>query len=186
MAKPKKKTKKPLNRNQHVKRKLFLEAFVKCGTVAGAAEIAGVERTTHYLWMADPEYAKRFDDATEQAADMLEQEAHRRSRDGLLRMKFHQGQPIIDPRTLPSGDLFDPRYPLGKPYFEHEYSDTLLIFLLKGLRPEKFRENLDITTKGRALPAPTTDFSNLTDDELIKFEQAFARGAGRISGPRKG
>lgn len=28
------------------------------------------------------------------------------------------------------------------PYIEHEYSDTLMIFLLKGVRPGKYRETV--------------------------------------------
>jgi hypothetical protein len=34
---------------------------------------------------------------------------------------------------------------LGQPYFEREYSDQLLALLLKGLRPEKFRDNLGLS-----------------------------------------
>jgi len=38
--------------------------------------------------------------------------------EGVRRLKFHQGKPVIDPET-------------GKPYYEHVYSDLLLIFRLK-------------------------------------------------------
>ncbi len=123
----------------HHKKAAFLAAFAECGTITRAALAAKVDRTSHTRWLeADPEYAKAFADASDQAADKLEDEARRRAHDGLLRMKFHQGEPIIDPRTQ-------------KPYYEFDYSDTLLIFLLKGARPTKFRENKDITSGGRPL-----------------------------------
>lgn len=58
-------------------------------------------------------------------ASLLEAEAVRRARDGVMRMKFNPktGQPYIDPRT-------------GEPYMEHEYSDTLMCLLLKRHFPE--------------------------------------------------
>lgn len=58
----------------------------------------------------------------------MEEELHRRAVIGVKRKKFFQGQAIIDPET-------------DEPYYEREYSDTLLIFRLKALRPEKYRDN---------------------------------------------
>jgi hypothetical protein len=114
----------------HLKKRAFLSAFAVTGTVAGAAKASAVSRRSHSGWMKDdPKYAAAFLAAQGIAADALEQEARRRATDGLKRFKFHKGSPIIDPETK-------------KPYFEHEYSDTLLIFLLKGNRPEKFGDQL--------------------------------------------
>lgn len=63
------------------------------------------------------------------AATNLEDEALRRAKDGLRRLKFGKdGLPLNDPET-------------NKPYTEYEYSDTLLMFLLKGLLPEKYNVN---------------------------------------------
>jgi len=58
----------------------------------------------------------------------LEEEAIRRARDGVRRMKFNPktGEPYIDPET-------------GKPYLEHEYSDNLMLALLKRHFPD-YRE----------------------------------------------
>jgi hypothetical protein len=48
-----------------------------------------------------------------------------------VRYKFlKNGKPIVHPVT-------------HEPYYELEYSDTLLIFLLKGIRPEKYRERFE-------------------------------------------
>ena len=59
----------------------------------------------------------------------LEREADRRAAEGVPRLKFDKhGRPLIDPRT-------------GEPYVELEYSDQLLMFRLKRLDPEGYREN---------------------------------------------
>jgi hypothetical protein len=57
------------------KKRAFLAAYAEVGTITRAAEIAGVERKSHYLWMAkDPAYVEAFAAAGEQAGDRLEQE----------------------------------------------------------------------------------------------------------------
>ncbi len=111
--------------------KPFLLALAETGVVSSAAGAAKVDRTRPYqLRWEDPEFAAAWDSAVEIAADKLEREAVRRAREGLVRYKFlKDGSPILDPRTQ-------------EPYYELEYSDTLLIFLLKGLRPGKYRDNI--------------------------------------------
>src|SRR5262245_47497044 len=64
-------------------------------------------------------------DALEEAADHLQAEARRRAVDGVKKLKFYNGRPVIDPAT-------------GQQYYEHEYSDSLLMALLRGLRPHIF------------------------------------------------
>jgi uncharacterized protein YbjQ (UPF0145 family) len=115
----------------HPKKAAFLAAYAVCGVIGKAADASGVGRNCHARWMEDEDYAKAFSDAQEQAVEVLEAEARRRATDGLVRFKFHQGEPVKHPVT-------------GEPYYELEYSDTLLIFLLKGARPEKYRERMDI------------------------------------------
>jgi hypothetical protein len=60
-------------------------------------------------------------------ADALEDEANRRAREGVERPVYQGGKFVGAIR---------------------EFSDTLLIFLLKGLKPEKFRENSHIEHSG--------------------------------------
>jgi len=43
-----------------------------------------------------------------------------------------------------TGHECDCRAFVGRPYFEHSYSDTLLAMLLKGARPEKYRERMEL------------------------------------------
>jgi hypothetical protein len=118
------------NTMQRRKKAAFLAAFAECGNVSHAADIAGIDRVTHYRWLRDADYKAAYEDARERAADALEGEARRRAIEGVKRLRFGRGgEPLIDPET-------------GQPYAEREYSDTLLIFLLKGIRPEKYRDNV--------------------------------------------
>lgn len=113
------------------KRTKFLEVLRQTGNISKACEVISLSRRTAYNWRAqDAEFAELWDDAIEAGYDLLEQEARRRAYRGLVKKKFGKdGDPVIDPAT-------------GQQYYEREYSDTLLIFLLKGGRPEKYRENI--------------------------------------------
>lgn len=64
-------------------------------------------------------YAAAFADAQDDAADSLEAEATRRARLGVSE-PIYQGGKLVG--------------------YKRNFSDTLLIFLLKGLRPEKFKD----------------------------------------------
>jgi hypothetical protein len=86
--------------------------------------MAGIDRGTHYDWLRkDREYRAQFEAATDQAAQALEDEAVRRAYEGVERPVYQMGKQVGVIR---------------------EYSDTLLIFLLKGLRPAKYRERYDV------------------------------------------
>lgn len=107
------------------KRTIFLEAFAQLGTISHAAEVAGINRSTHYLWMEqDPDYRAAYREAEQKAIEALEREARRRAIEGVEEPVYHQGRVV--------GGV-------------QKYSDTLLIFLLKGARPDKYRERVDLT-----------------------------------------
>lgn len=126
--------------------KAFLAAFTESGNVRLACDAAGIERSTAYrLRHSDPTFAADWEQAEEQAADLLEQEARRRAYEGWE-------EPVFGSLGKGSGS--------GKIGAVRKYSDTLLIFLLKGIRPEKYRERSDIKHSGRI------DVSRLSDDEL--------------------
>jgi hypothetical protein len=103
----------------------LLAAFRKTGNVRLACEAAKVGRSSHYRWLnRDPAYREAFAVAKEEVADLLEAEAHRRAVEGVEKpVGWHKGK---------AGGCV------------REYSDTLLIFLLKGLRPEKYRERVEM------------------------------------------
>lgn len=106
----------------------FLAALAAVGNVSEAAKAAGVSRAFVYTERkADPAFAALWDDALDGAADVMEREAFRRAVEGVDEPVFQQGQEIGTIR---------------------KYSDTLLIFLLKGARPNKYRERQDVTQSG--------------------------------------
>lgn len=111
----------------------FLAAYGLCGCVTFAARYARISRRSHYAWLQTSEdYASSFSLARDEAGDMLEAEARRRAVDGTPRKAFTaDGQPVIDPET-------------GLQYVERQYSDMLLIVLLRAARPEKFKERVQL------------------------------------------
>ena len=114
----------------------MLAALGELGNVTAAARSVGVSRATHYLWLDDdPDYGKAAAVALDQAADLLEAEARRRAVEGVTRPVLHKGEQVMIDRGDGAGPV---------PLIEHAYSDTLLIFLLKGERPGKFRERFDL------------------------------------------
>lgn len=130
----------------------FLESFRQHGNVSIAAAAAGVDRRQHYRWLKDDAtYAELFADALDEAGDYLEAEARRRAVEGLVRYKFNKdGTPVCHPdayATNPENGHFEPSE--FRPYFEREFSDTLLIFLLKGARPEKYADRKKHEHKGK-------------------------------------
>jgi hypothetical protein len=61
-------------------RAVFLASLAKTCQIARSARAAKVDRSTVYLWRkSDPEFAKAWDLALEQAADMLEDVAVQRA-----------------------------------------------------------------------------------------------------------
>ena len=116
------------------KQAAFLAELSERGNVRDACTAAGIPRRTAYDWRAaDPEFAGEWDSALDEAADLMEHEAHRRAVDGTEEPVFgslgHQ---------LGTGEV-------GR---ITKYSDTLLIFLLKAARPEKYRERQQIEHTG--------------------------------------
>ena len=110
----------------------FLAAYAILGVIGQAAKTAGCNRDSHRYWLThDPDYPARFADAQATANEALEIECRRRAKQGVERMKFYKGEPIIDPRS-------------GKPYIEHEFSDRLLELALKAHLPDKYAERRKI------------------------------------------
>lgn len=108
----------------------FCAALVATGgNVTRACQAVDIDRTTPYTWRdEDAEFAKAWALAADMGADVLEDEARRRAIDGVGKPVFHQG--------LQCGTV-------------QEYSDTLAIFLLKGAKPEKYRERQEVNLNGQ-------------------------------------
>lgn len=113
---------------RHPKKRAFLSAYCTTGNISEAARLAGMNRLAHYHWLStDERYAEVFEQAVEIAGDYLEAVARDRATKGWLEPVYYKGEMVGHIR---------------------KYSDTLLIFLLKGARPEKFRDNATIRHTG--------------------------------------
>lgn len=107
------------------KKARFIELLRKCHNVARCARAVGVSRQTPYdARESDPVFAAEWDAVKEEFSDKLETEGFRRAHDGTLKPVFQGGAKVGQVR---------------------EYSDTLLIFLLKGNRPEKYRDRHELS-----------------------------------------
>jgi hypothetical protein len=110
------------DKDLHQKR--FLEAFEVSCSIQKAARWANIHRQTHYDWMRkDATYPARFAEARERATQTLQDEAVRRAVEGVRRPVLYRGKQV---------------YIQGKPLFDIEYSDQLLIRLLEAFNPEKY------------------------------------------------
>ncbi len=101
---------------------LFLEALHNGASISSAAKSAAYGRTSIYQWRKDnPDFAFAWDEAVDCGTDLLEDEALRRAKDGVDEPRFYEGKVCG---------------------YVRRYSDTLIIFLLKARRPEKYRDRL--------------------------------------------
>lgn len=107
----------------------FLAGLADSMTIRRAAECARIDKSTVYRWReADEGFAKAWDEALESGTERLEEEAIRRARDGVDKPVFQGGQQVGAVR---------------------EFSDTLLIFMLKARRPEVYRDRAAIEHTGK-------------------------------------
>ena len=102
------------------RREAFLDRLRKDPNIAKAARAVGYTRQRMYQMRdEDPAFAEAWNEALLEAIDMAEGEVYRRGVKGTLKPVYQGGAKVGTIR---------------------EYSDTLLIFLLKAHKPEKYRE----------------------------------------------
>jgi len=123
------------------RKKVFLDHFRVQGNISRTCRAIGLNRSTVYEWQeTDDQFVHDFRQAELEATETMEAEAYRRAVDGTAKPVFHQG--------MQCGTV-------------QEYSDTLLIFMLKARNPAKYREKseTEVTVKGGVtilLPERTT------------------------------
>jgi hypothetical protein len=129
------------------KKKKFLDELAKTGNITKSCKAASVDRKTIYRHRKDDdEFKSLFEDALDQAADALEGEARRRAFQGVKKPVYQGGKRIG---------------------YVQEYSDTLLIFLLKGAKPGKYRERFE--TNQTNFDFNNADLSLLNDYEIERI-----------------
>lgn len=110
------------------KRREFIELLSSNGNVTVSAEALNLDRRKLYrLRDEDSDFAEAWDAAMVAAADHLEAEARRRAVDGWNEPVFYQGE---------------------QTGLVRKFSDTLLIFLMKGANPEKYRDRQQLEHTG--------------------------------------
>lgn len=120
------------------KRALFLRELAECGNVTHAARAAGYsKRWMLQLRAQDAEFSAAWDDALDEAAEVLERAAWRRAHDGVE-------EPIVSMGKLVRNDD-------GTPLTVRKYSDSLMQFLLRGMLPQKYRDNVNVTAQATTL-----------------------------------
>ncbi|MEM0909828.1 MAG: terminase [Pseudomonadota bacterium] len=102
-----------------IKRKKFLNMLAETANVSAAARHIGMSRRRMYqIKDTDPSFAEDWENAIDEGVDSLELEARRRAKDGTSKPLMYQGEKC--------GEVI-------------EYSDTLMMFLLRAHRPEKYK-----------------------------------------------
>jgi hypothetical protein len=111
-----------------------------------AAKVAGIDRSTAYLWRrTDEEFRKQWADAVEEGIDLLEDEAKRRGIEGVLKPVYYMGEVVGEVR---------------------EYSDALLALLLKGLRASVYAPNNRVELTGA--DGRPIEIQALTEEQAAK------------------
>ena len=101
------------------KEKMFLDLLSEGMSVSTACERADIPRRSIYnRRRADQAFRERWDEALDMAADTLEAEADRRGRDGWSEDVYYRGQVVGTRRR---------------------YSDRMLIFRLRALKPDMYK-----------------------------------------------
>ncbi len=124
---------------------IFLRCYAETGSVTRAAQAAKIHRSIHYRRLIeDPAYKAAFQAAHEIAIAVLEDEAIRRAVEGVEEPVIYKGMPTYLPEREENGQPVydeDGRLVMSeKPLVIRKYSDQLLQFLLRGAKPEKYRE----------------------------------------------
>lgn len=158
----------------------------------------------------DPDYLDALDIAEELAAERLEDFAIQRAVEGRRSYKFHakSGEPLRHPTMCLCGHSRT-QHPtegecgvpgcecsqyVGEPYFEHDYSDKLITFLLRGVMPDRYAErvhvgaqlaNIDLTRLPDQLVAriaagenPLAVLASAGEEARDALEPAFRRDEG--------
>jgi len=124
------------------KQTLYLKGVARLGTQTAGCRAAKVDSRTVYQWREhDPTFIARERLAKEELADSLEAEAVRRGVLGVTVPVYQAGR-FVGTRV--------------------EYSDALLTLVLRGARPEKYRDRVDL-----AVPMVIKAISGIEPDSVL-------------------
>lgn len=139
--------------SKKTRQRVFLEAYAEHANVLASARAAGISRQAVYKWLEyDEDFSFAYNQAKEDAKDVLRAEIYRRAVEGWE----------------------EPVYQLGKYAGKvRKFDATLLIFQAKMLMPEYREKQPDMgmgvnTTNAGVIPIDT---KNLTNEELQLLKQ---------------
>ena len=116
-------TRKLSDEEKHAAKLTIIRVLALKGSIREACHSSGIARSTFKDWRRkDDEFKKACEDALEDAADRIEEEAHRRAVDGFERPVIYKGE-VVDTYT--------------------DYSDSLMSMLLRGNKKEKYKERTE-------------------------------------------
>lgn len=119
----------PAAKRTKARDKKFFDGIEAGYGVGLAARQAGYGRTSVYNYRnEDPEFAEQWDEAKENYIEELEAEADRRAIEGIEKDVYYQGRKVGTQR---------------------EYSDALLMFRLKAMAPERYRDRQEVKHDGK-------------------------------------
>jgi hypothetical protein len=126
--------------------KKFLSALSEGKSVKAACLLIKICRTTAYKWKEENEdFSTSWDQAIEDGTDLLEDEAWRRAVEGVEKpVGFFEGVPST---------------------YVQQYSDSLLLALLKARRRSKFGDKIESTNLNL-----TTELKDEDNDILERFK----------------
>ena len=133
-------------------KKRFLDTMRETANVRLACHAAGIPRSSAYFRREkNKKFAAEWDEAIEEATDMLEAVALARAVKGIERKRT-----VTTKEIKPDGS---PQIISIQEISEQQYSNTLLMRLLEAHRPEKYRAHFEIS-------------ANLSNAELLASIQA--------------
>lgn len=136
----------------------FIKKLAETGHVGMASKLSGVARSTAYVHREkDPDFKEAWNNAMQEAAiNVLEAEAVRRGVHGIEKNIYYQGN-VVD--------------------VVKEYSDTLLIFLLKGAMREKYQDSFKVGgDKDNPLRVETTPENRQAEIAALAAELGYVNG----------
>jgi hypothetical protein len=138
-----------------------LALVAEFGSVTTACQTLGIGRSTVYGWKdGSPEFAEALEKAQELGTNRLEDEAVRRALEGVDEPVFYLGKHVANVK---------------------KYSDTLLMFTLKGRRPEKWKDRVSQELTGKDGGPVQVENATLSD-EIARRLDRLALPAATISG----
>jgi hypothetical protein len=146
-------------RDKAVKQAQFLEAYMKLGRVDLATKHVGIPYHLPYCWAREEksDFKQRWNEARDVVAQHLEDSAYKRAHTGVQKPIYQRGV-LVD--------------------YVREYSDTLTMFLLKGLKPQVYREHVALEHSGDPEKPVKQEVRVGLSDEAAEFVRQKVLGVG--------